>query len=208
MDPAQTLVTGLRDLGLALPRSVQAGLLEFVDLLVRWNRVYNLTAVRNGGEMVRRHILDSLIILPFLEGERIIDVGSGPGLPGIPLALVKPEYSFVLLDSSAKKTRFLRHAVVQLNVRNVSVVRCRVEDYVPEQRFDTVVARAFAAIPVLLARTRHLCREGGVVLAMKGKRPDAEIVELPEGFTLADVQPLKVPGVGAPRHLVRLRYSH
>ncbi|MEJ2345466.1 MAG: 16S rRNA (guanine(527)-N(7))-methyltransferase RsmG [Gammaproteobacteria bacterium] len=193
---------GLETLGLSLPDAAAERLLAYVALLGKWNRAYNLTAVREPQAMVTRHLLDSLAVLPHLHGATVADVGTGAGLPGLPLALASPERRFVLLDGNAKKCRFLTQAVAELAIPNVTVVRARVEDYRPEQEFDTVICRAFATVAQMLALSGHLCARGGRVLAMKGQHPHAELDELPAGFRLLSVVRLRVPGLDAERHLV------
>ncbi len=204
MTPAQQLHRGLAALGLAPGAAVEQRLLDFLALLGKWNRTYNLTAVRDPEEMVTRHLLDSLAIEPHLRGPRVLDVGTGAGLPGIPLALVHPELSFVMLDSLAKKIHFVRQAIAELGLTNAEAVQARVEDYRPAAPFDTVVARAFASIPDMLAHAGHLCARGGRFLAMKGGHPRAELDAVPAGFTVEVVHRLSVPGLDAERHLVVL----
>lgn len=196
------LADGLKQLGLTLDTETQAALRRYVDLLGRWNRTYNLTAVRDPVEMVTRHLLDSLAIAPFVRGPRVIDVGTGAGLPGIPLALAHPALAFVLLDANAKKTRFLVEVQGQLKLRNVEVVQARVEAYRPEQPFDTVLSRAFASIADMLKTAGHLCRPGGQLLAMKGTYPAEELAEMPAEYRLVRTEALRVPGLDAERHLV------
>jgi 16S rRNA (guanine527-N7)-methyltransferase len=183
----------------------QAQLLDYVALLAKWNQVYNLTAGRDPLEMVGRHLLDSLSVLPYLEGRRVLDVGTGAGLPGIPLAVLCPEREFVLLDSNGKKTRFVQQAVAELGLRNVTVVHSRAEDFRADPGFDVVVSRAFAAIADMLTAAGGLCAPGGVILAMKGAHPAAELAALPPGYTLAGVHRLSVPDVHEERHLVCVR---
>jgi 16S rRNA (guanine527-N7)-methyltransferase len=211
------LSTGIKALNLDCPLDVQAQLLDYVQLLDKWNRVYNLTAVRDPAEMVTRHLLDSLTVLPFLDkeldkkpgGKRILDVGTGAGLPGIPLALMSvkthPEREFVLLDSNNKKTRFLQQAVAELGLKNVQVVNARTETFQPEQGFDVVLSRAFASVADMLAGAGQHCVPGGVMMAMKGADPAAELVDLDEAFALEQVHRLTVPGLAEERHLVCLR---
>lgn len=177
-------------------------LLTFVHLLVKWNAAYNLTAVRDPQEMIARHLLDSLVLLPYLHGARVLDIGTGPGLPGIPLALARPDIAFTLLDANAKKTRFVTQAVGELGLKNVEVVQARVENYRPEQKFDTLVARAFSSIAELLKSAQHLCAPGGRFLAMKGVYPEEELAAIPAEFAVSEVLALKVPGLDAARHLV------
>ncbi len=197
----QRLHKGLQDMGLALPQATEARLLDYLRLLEKWNRAYNLTAVRDPQEMVGRHLLDSLTVMPYVKGPRVLDAGTGPGLPGIPLALTLPELRFTLLDSNAKKTRFVTQAVHELGLANVAVVQARVEQFQPPERFDTVIARAFASIPDMLAATRHLCATGGRWLAMKGVFPQEELAGIPADYA-AEAKSLKIPGLAAARHVV------
>ncbi len=202
---------------LDLPADEQARLLDYLRLLSKWNRVYNLTAVREPAEMVTRHLLDSLAVLPYLHGARVLDVGTGAGLPGIPLAIVSAERDrerrFVLLDSNSKKTRFVRQAVGELGLDNVQVVHARTEDFSPVSGggFDTVVSRAFASIADMLAGSGQHCAPGGVMLAMKGAQPRAELAALDARpdvrFTVDQVVRLTVPGLDEERHLVQLSAS-
>ena len=171
-------------------------------LLAKWNAAYNLTAVRAPQEMIPRHLLDSLVLLPYLHGTRVLDIGTGPGLPGIPLAIARPDCSFTLLDANAKKTRFVTQAVGELALKNVEVVQARVENYRPAQKFDTLVARAFSSIADMLAHAHHLCAPHGRFLAMKGIYPEAELAAIPADYAVSEVVALKVPGLDAERHLV------
>lgn len=195
---------GLKELGLDLAPAVQDGLIEYVHVLEKWNRTYNLTAVRDPEDMVTRHLLDSLAIAPYVRGRRVADLGTGAGLPGIPLALALPDRQFTLIDSNAKKLRFVRHAAGLLGLANVAAVQTRIEQYRPEIKFDTLVCRAFAGISDVLAASRHLCAEDGEFLIMKGAYPHAELAALPAGFVVLRVAPLHVPGLDAARHLVIL----
>jgi len=202
------LSSGLSQLGLNCSLAVHAQLRDYVLLLDKWNRVYNLTAVRNPDEMVTRHLLDSLAILPYLRGSRVLDVGTGAGLPGIPLAIVNketcPEREFVLLDSNSKKTRFVQQAVAQLKLTNVAVIHERSEEYRPQVLFDVVVSRAFASVTDMLKNSGQHCAKNGVILAMKGTDPADELRDIPEGFTLESVHAVKVPGLEGQRHVVCL----
>jgi 16S rRNA (guanine527-N7)-methyltransferase len=206
---AEQLSVGLQALRLTLSPRVQQQLLDYVALLHKWNRVYNLTAVREPAEMVTRHILDSLAIWPYVQGQRVLDVGTGAGLPGIPLAIVSqessPQREFVLLDSNSKKTRFVQQAVVELGLPNVQVVQARTEDWQATQSFDTVVSRAFAAVADMLANSGRHCASDGIILAMKGADPAAELAELGSDYAVEAVHRLAVPGLGEERHLVCLR---
>jgi len=204
-----TLADGLAALGIAADAGQQRGLLAYVALLAKWNRVYNLTAVREPRQMVVRHILDSLAVLPYLHGRRVLDVGTGGGLPGIPLALLSPEREFVLLDSNGKKTRFVQQAVLELGLDNVGVVHARVEAWRPAQAFDTVISRAFASIGDMLNKAGTYCVEDGRLLAMKGALPEYELASLPAGFEVVAIHRLRVPGMeDEQRHLVCLAPAH
>lgn len=198
------LQQGLAALGLELDTDVRMRMLQFLELLARWNRAYNLTAVREIEQMLPRHLLDSLTVLPYVRGPRVLDIGTGAGLPGIPLALARPELQFTLLDSNAKKLRFVRQAVHELDLRNVQTVHSGVERYRPGAPFDTLLARAFASIPDMLNGCRHLCAATGAILAMKGVFPQEEIAAVGDGFRVRDVVRLTVPGLDAARHLVIL----
>jgi len=178
---------------------------ELLTELEKWNRRVNLTAVRDPAEMVTAHILDSLVARPFLEGQDILDIGTGPGLPGLPLAIAEPDRRFTLVDSNNKKIMFVQHAAGLLGLGNVAVVKARGEDYAPGQRFDTVIARALAALPRLVEIAGHLVGEGGVFVALKGRYPAEELEELAAPWSHEIVQ-LAVPGLEAgSRHAVLLR---
>lgn len=204
MSIEQAILKGCEELGIRLPEGASLRLSAYLALLERWNRAYNLTAVRDPEAMVVRHVLDSLSILPWLEGPCVLDVGSGAGLPGIPLAIVRPEFAFYLLDSNGKRTRFLIQATAELQLKNVSVVRGRVEDYQPKMLFNSVVSRAFATLTAMLANAGRLCAPEGRLLAMKGVFPDDELARLPAGYTVVDIYSLRVPRLDAERHLIHL----
>ena len=196
------LAEGLTELALSLNEQTQTRLLQYLDLLEKWNRVYNLTAIRDKDQMVSNHLLDSLVLTPFVCGLRILDVGSGAGLPGIPLALASPQLDVTLLDSNHKKAAFLRQAVAELALPNVSVVSERVESWQPEQKFDCIVSRAFAELAEFVSLAKHLLAPGGYFAAMKGLHPYEELEKLPPGWGAWEVLVLKVPGLDAARHLV------
>lgn len=204
---SRRLAEGLAALDLA-GTDLAGRLLVYLKELVRWNQAYNLTAVRDPCDMVSKHLLDSLVVLPHLHGQRLIDVGSGAGLPGIPLALADPTREFVLLDSNGKKAAFMRHVVRTLGLAQVEVVHARVEDYARTAGgggFDSVLSRAFTSLAEMLELAGPLCRLHGRVLAMKGQFPEDELEELrhaPTGFELEAVIPLQVPELAAERHLV------
>jgi len=200
------LSNGLRQLEMAqqLDEEQQAKLIKYVELLDKWNKTYNLTAVRKPAQMVTRHILDSLSICPYLRGKKILDVGTGAGLPGIPLAIMFPERQFTLLDSNNKKTRFVTQAVSELELSNVDVVQSRVEDFQFPVLFDTVITRAYSAISSMVKQTSHLLVADGTFLAMKGVNPVAEIDSLPEEFRVNKSHEIYVPGLDEERHLLEI----
>jgi 16S rRNA (guanine527-N7)-methyltransferase len=197
------LADGLTGLGISATLGQQSSLLEFTQLLRKWNRVYNLTSIENQADMVRLHLLDSLSLLPHLNGRRVLDVGTGAGLPGIPLALLSPDKAFTLLDSNAKKTRFVLQATIELGLANVQVEHARIEQYHPPQGFDTVLIRAFARLPLIVAETSRLLNRGGTILAQKGKLPQEEISALEQVTVKAFA--LTVPGIDAERHLIAIK---
>lgn len=199
MTAEQVLADGLTELGLSLDSRQQSLLLDYVALLHKWNRAFNLTAVRDPLQMVYRHLLDSAVILPWLGDADTLDVGTGPGLPGIVLAIARPEQQFTLLDSNGKKTRFVRQAVRELGLENVEVVQARVEQY--RNASAQVVSRAFASLPDMLALVGHLLTPGGRILAMKGALTDLEMAGITAPWQ-AETEILHVPGVAEPRHLV------
>ncbi|HDM8041088.1 16S rRNA (guanine(527)-N(7))-methyltransferase RsmG [Vibrio fluvialis] len=180
-------------------------LVGYVELLNKWNKAYNLTSVRDPMEMMVKHILDSIVVSPLLVGERFIDVGTGPGLPGIPLAIMNPNKSFVLLDSLGKRIRFIKQVLHELKIANVTPVQSRVEDYDGEEGFDGVLSRAFASITDMVEWCHHLPRaHTGVFLALKGLLPQEEIAQLPEWCSVTDIKALNVPELEGERHLVIL----
>jgi len=199
---ATELEQGVSELGLAVSAEQQARLLQYLVLLEKWNQVYNLTAIRDLGKMVSAHLLDSLSVVPFLSGESMLDVGSGAGLPGIPVALVRPDWEVTLLDSNHKKAAFLRQAAADLCLRNANVVCERVESWLAPRGFDVIISRAFADLGEFVLQTERLLAPGGVFAAMKGLRPFEELERLPPQFRVKDVRALKVPGLDAQRHLV------
>ncbi len=194
------LVSGLNQLNLTLSESQIHQLLNFIALIEKWNKAYNLTAIRNKEEMVRLHLLDSLSVAPYVEGKRVIDIGTGAGLPGIPLAICLPDVDFTLLDSSSKKTRFVQQVVLELKLKNVIVCTARVESYNPPQLFDAVLTRAFADLNDIVKLTAHLLTKSGVLMAMKGQVPD----DLEQFQIVNSVIALNVPGVEAERCLIKI----
>ena len=182
----------------------QARLLDYLALLDKWNRTYNLTAIRDPGQMIPRHLLDSLVVAPLLQGGRAIDVGTGAGLPGVPLAILYPEREFHLLDANGKKTRFLFQVKTALALDNMTVHHARVEKFEPEQPFDVVLSRAFASLTDMIAACRHLPSSSGRFLAMKGAYPHEELAAIEDQCHLVAVHELLVPGLEEQRHLVEL----
>ncbi|ASO28004.1 16S rRNA (guanine(527)-N(7))-methyltransferase RsmG [Vibrio anguillarum] len=180
-------------------------LVGYVELLNKWNKAYNLTSVRDPMDMLVKHILDSIVVSPHLQGERFIDVGTGPGLPGIPLAIMNPDKTFYLLDSLGKRIRFIKQVLHELGIKNVTTIQSRVEEFQPEVKFDGVLSRAFASMLDMVEWCHHLPKEtSGRFLALKGQRPDEEIATLPEWCSVTDVKALKVPELEGDRHLVIL----
>jgi 16S rRNA (guanine527-N7)-methyltransferase len=206
MTPHAALERGLEELELALPASTRDQLIAYVTLLAKWNRSYNLTAVRDPLAMVSQHLLDSLAVLPQLplppEVVRLADVGTGAGLPGIPLALARPQWHVALVESNQKKAAFLRQAAIELGIRNVEVHEGRAEEWQPQELFTLVTSRAFAELAAFVAACRHLLVPGGMFAAMKGKNPQAEIARLPADVRLHSVVRLRTPLREAERHLV------
>ncbi|MEQ1775447.1 MAG: 16S rRNA (guanine(527)-N(7))-methyltransferase RsmG [Burkholderiales bacterium] len=203
---ALTLADGLAQLNLSLPPATQQKLLDYVALVQKWNKVYNLTAVREAEKMLTHHLLDSLAVVPHVAtAKTILDVGSGAGLPGIPLALALPDAHVTLLDSNHKKAAFLNQVVIELKLSNATVVCERVEKYQQKQLFNVVVSRAFSDLPEFVALAGGLVAPGGMLLAMKGVHPFEEIAQLKGAFQLSGVTPLAVPGLDAERHLVFLK---
>lgn len=200
----QQLKAGIAALGLGLPEGAETKLLAYLALLDKWNRVYNLTAVREPGRMVSHHLLDSLAAVPYFQGGTVLDVGSGGGLPGIPLAIARPELQVTLIDSIAKKTAFLLQAKAELGLSNLNVVTSRVEDYRSDAGFDVITSRAFSDLKEFVLLTRHLLAPGGHWLAMKGLYPNEEIAILPADVKVSADHALAVPGLDAIRHLIVL----
>jgi 16S rRNA (guanine527-N7)-methyltransferase len=197
------LHAGTTELGIAPAPAAFERLLDYVELLTRWNAAYNLTAVRDPMEMIGRHLLDCLAVAPYVQGTALADLGSGAGLPGIPLAILEPAREHVLIDSNGKKARFLREAVRELKLTNVRVEQVRVED--ARGQFDCITARAFASLKQMLALGGHLLAPAGRWLAMKGMLDKDEILGVPAEFQVAEVRALAVPGLGATRHVMVIR---
>ena len=199
---------GLQQGGNLLSESQRNHLLSYLELLQKWNKVHNLTAVRDPAEMVTLHLLDSLSVLPHINVERLLDVGSGAGLPGIPLAVCRPDLQVTVMDASQKKASFMRQAKAELGLGNLEVVCGRVEQYQPPRIFDAIISRAFSDLKEFVSLTRHLLMPGGSWLAMKGVHPHDELAQLPADVQVIDILPLHVPGLDAQRHLVVLSFDN
>ncbi len=196
------LEKGAAELGLSLGRHDRGKLLQYLALLEKWNQVYNLTAIRDRARMLSGHLLDCLAVIPYLPGSRVLDVGSGAGFPGIPLAVARPDLQVALLDSNHKKAAFLRQAVADLQLKNAIVICERVETWHAREKFDCIISRAFAEIAEFIALTGHLLAPGGMFAAMKGVHPFEEIERVPPDFRVRQVHAFAVPGLEAERHLV------
>jgi 16S rRNA (guanine527-N7)-methyltransferase len=203
MNLQQKLAQGLTEMQQETDAATQQKLLDYLALLEKWNKVHNLTAVRDPADMVTLHLLDSLSVLPYVRSEHLLDVGSGAGLPGIPLALVRPDLQVTVMDSSHKKASFLRQAKALLGIVNLEVVCGRVEEFRPERKYDVVISRAFSDLAEFMRLTSHLCADNGMWIAMKGVYPYDELAQL-KAVSL-EVIPLRVPGLDAQRHLVVMK---
>lgn len=201
----ELLAKALRENHHHFPLAMEEQFIHFLTLLQKWNRVFNLTALTTASDLVYLHILDSLSLLPYLHGKQILDIGSGAGLPGIPLAIADPSKNWVLLDKSQKKTRFLVQVLAELGLKNVSVVCSRCEAFQTETGFDSIVSRAFGRMRLFLETTEHLIAPKGYFLAMKGSYPEQELAEIPTTFHVVDVQKLTICGLQAERHVVRIQ---
>lgn len=203
--PEYELNKGLRALGLAVSPARQQSMLTYLKLLQKWALAFNLTAIRAPPLMVTHHLLDSLSAVPFLTGKRVLDVGSGAGFPGLPLAIALPQLSVTLIDSRHKRVQFLLHVVARLGLANVDVVRLRVEQYQPSAKFDTLVTRAFGTIAEFVDKAAHLCARDGQIIVWKGRYPSAELEAVKQKSIMVQaVHPVDVPGLGAKRHIVVL----
>ena len=208
MNLATQLANGIAVLGFPLPDETQLQLLQYLALISKWSRVHNLTSVREPEIMLTRHLLDSLAVLPYIAGPHIIDVGSGAGLPGIPLALAHPDWQVVLLESNHKKTVFLQQARIELKLNNVEIVCERAENFWPTDGFNTVISRAFSDLTDFVKLAGHLCAEGNIngrLVAMKGVYPHEELAQIPPPFMIEKVLSVAVPGLEAERHLVMIK---
>ena len=199
---APILEAGMQQMEVEYSSEQRDMLLAFLQLLMTWNKAYNLTAIRDPGEMIRLHLLDSLAVLPHISGKRLIDVGTGAGLPGIPLAIMCPERDFTLLDSNGKKTRFLFQARCDLGLSNLKEINSRVENHRPEVPYDAVLSRAFTSVADMVNKCSHLLSPEGLFLAMKGKFPQSELSEVGKDYKVNASHTLQVPGVDGERHLI------
>lgn len=200
---------GLDSLGVALSARQQEQLQQYMQLMQRWNKVYNLTAVRDPQQMLPLHLWDSLSVAALVRGDNCLDVGSGAGLPGIPLAVLYPERQFTLLDTNGKKTRFIQQAALELGLGNVQVVQQRVEQWQPDGKFTAIISRAFASLTDFVTVSAAHLQDAGILYAMKGRYPEQELAGLPKGWVLSQSHSLDVPGLDAERHLLELvRCTH
>ncbi len=201
------LETGLQTLGLESSERVLRLLLKYIGLLNKWNTRFNLSGITDIESMVSRHLLDSLSLNRFLAGTRFVDIGSGAGLPGIPLAILNPQKQFVLIDSNGKKTRFLFEVKTTLGLTNISIENCRIEHYQSPQQIDMVMCRAFSTLEDVVTKAQHLLSSGSALLAMKGRYPEQEILSLPDDFEITRVVKLEIPGNESQRHLIEVMHK-
>ena len=199
------LQKSVNQLDIKVSEPQQQKLIAFVLMMDKWNKAYNLTSVRNPKDMVLKHLVDSIVIAPHLSGQVYIDVGTGPGLPGIPLAILHPELTFILLDSLGKRVRFMKQVAYELKIDNIQPVQSRVEDYQSSLVIDGVISRAFASLKDMLHWCQHLVDSSGLFLALKGQLPEEEISQLPAEYSVVDIIKLQVPGLEGDRHLVKIQ---
>lgn len=204
MNGKALLNKALKENDLLLHESKEQALIDYLDLMQTWNRVFNLTTITAPHDMVYLHLIDSLVVHPFLHGDRLLDVGTGAGLPGIPLAIAYPEKHWVLLDKNIKKIRFLRQVIAELKLNHVEVIHSRSEDFHPLECFDSILSRAFGTISLFAETTEHLLCENGKLIALKGKYPKQELDNLPHHFKLQDVTRLNIKGINVERHIIRI----
>ena len=201
----ELLKAGLKRLGLEATQLPCAAYLQYIELLLKWNKAYNLTAIKKPEEMLQRHVLDSLTVLPFIKGDHCLDIGTGAGLPGLILALAQPDKHWTLLDSNLKKVRFLRHVKTELNIPNIEVIQARIEDFIPSRPFDTIICRAFAPLARILELTSHLMTNDNQLLAMKGKQAEEEFSALDQHNFLIEVENLPDIDESASAKLLKIR---
>ena len=205
MTAAEKLVRGAAALDVELTEHQCDRMLRYMELMQKWNRTYNLTAVRSEADMLTHHLLDSLSVLPHLASSSVADIGSGGGLPGIPIAIARPDTNVTLVEAVQKKAAFLRQAMIEVGLKNVTVVGTRVEDWRPKVLFDVVISRAFAHLRDFLSVAGHVCVPGGLMAAMKGVIPQEELEAVPTGFHVTRTIALKIPGLAAERHLILVK---
>ncbi|WP_144392481.1 16S rRNA (guanine(527)-N(7))-methyltransferase RsmG [Pleionea sediminis] len=205
MNLQEKIAQGVKTLGLSVSEHQLSQFYQIIEMLIKWNKAYNLTAIREPEQMVITHLLDSLSIANHLNPGVVLDVGTGPGFPGIPLSILFPERDFFLLDSNGKKTRYLKQLVFEMDFKRVSVLDSRVEEWQPERPFDVIVSRAFASLDKMIGLTDHLLAKNGVWQAMKGEDPVEELAKLPENIEVVSIDRLDVPNLRAERHLVTLK---
>jgi len=224
----QALATGLQQQGQNIDPLQQDKLIQFVELLSKWNKVYNLTSIKKPYDMIHLHLLDSLVMLPFFDNpqsgsdssiKQVLDVGTGGGIPGIPLAICLPDIHFVLMDARGKKIRFIQTVIAQLGLANVTAIHSRVEEFPgntaqknniysdPDKKFDRIISRAFASLSDMILFCQHLLSPQGKFLAMKGQIPQEEIAQLPEGYRIEQINELNVSGLEAKRHLIQIAFN-
>jgi 16S rRNA (guanine527-N7)-methyltransferase len=201
------LTNALRENNLACSEAQQQKLVQYLELMQRWNQVFNLTTITAPRDMVYLHLIDSLLMQPFLHGKRLLDVGSGAGLPGIPLAIMNPDMHWTLLDKNNKKTRFITQAAAELKLTNVTAIKERSEDYQATTQFDTILSRAYGTIEMFLSTTQHLLTPDGVFVAMKGKHPQDELDNLPPNFIVEKIVPIAIKGITVDRCVVMLGFK-
>jgi len=201
----KVLKNSLKNCDLAVSEEQQQQLIRYVLMMHKWNKAYNLTSVREPRQMVIKHIVDSIVVAPFLDKTHYIDVGTGPGLPGIPLAIMCPDKRFILLDSLGKRVRFMKQVAYELKIDNIQPVQSRVEDFIPDVEIDGVLSRAFASLKDMLHWCQHLVDSHGVFVALKGQLPTEELDELPLGYALLETIKLDVPGLEGQRHIVKIK---
>lgn len=197
----------LTENSMEISTSMQDQLIQYLELMQKWNQVFNLTTITAPKDMVYLHLIDSLAVAPYLHGTEMLDVGTGAGLPGIPLAITKPEQHWTLVDKNSKKTRFLTQAIAHLELKNAIAAHTRSEEFHPDHGFDSILSRAFGTIRMFAETTGHLLKPNGILIAMKGKYPQDEINDVPEGFQIQDVTRLYIKGTDVERHIVRIKKS-
>ncbi|MGQ8367296.1 16S rRNA (guanine(527)-N(7))-methyltransferase RsmG [Glaciecola sp. 1036] len=195
----------IAETNLSVTNKQEQQLVGLVNLMHKWNKAYNLSSVRDPNEMLVKHIMDSIVVTPFVSGARVADVGTGPGLPGLPLAIMLPEVEFTLIDSLGKRIRFIKQALFELDIKNVNAIQARVEEFQPSIGFDCILSRAFASMSDMLSWCEHLVAPTGEFLALKGQLNKAELADIPAGFTVVNTEKLVVPQLEGERHLVKIR---